>query len=88
MQKSFMFYRVTLLDLMIAKITSDEPLTTDDIPVFLRHAELIASTFVDQCKTVLKLASEEPPDDEVREGDFPISGKREWTDFLTQSSPL
>nr|XP_011710313.1 ataxin-10 isoform X2 [Macaca nemestrina] len=55
---------VTLLDLMIAKITSDEPLTTDDIPVFLRHAELIASTFVDQCKTVLKLASEEPPDDE------------------------
>ncbi|PNI48475.1 ATXN10 isoform 1 [Pan troglodytes] len=56
--------RVTLLDLMIAKITSDEPLTKDDIPVFLRHAELIASTFVDQCKTVLKLASEEPPDDE------------------------
>uniref|UniRef100_A0A8C9IK74 Ataxin-10 n=1 Tax=Piliocolobus tephrosceles TaxID=591936 RepID=A0A8C9IK74_9PRIM len=55
---------VTLLDLMIGKITSDEPLTTDDIPVFLRHAELIASTFVDQCKTVLKLASEEPPDDE------------------------
>ncbi|PNI48478.1 ATXN10 isoform 5, partial [Pan troglodytes] len=50
--------------LMIAKITSDEPLTKDDIPVFLRHAELIASTFVDQCKTVLKLASEEPPDDE------------------------
>ncbi|XP_035129220.3 ataxin-10 isoform X4 [Callithrix jacchus] len=56
--------RVTLLDLMIAKLTSEEPLTKDDIPVFLHHAELVASTFVDQCKTVLRLASEEPPDDE------------------------
>ncbi|XP_032117353.1 ataxin-10 isoform X2 [Sapajus apella] len=55
---------VTLLDLMIAKLTSEQPLTKDDIPVFLHHAELVASTFVDQCKTVLKLASEEPPDDE------------------------
>ncbi|XP_035129207.3 ataxin-10 isoform X2 [Callithrix jacchus] len=55
---------VTLLDLMIAKLTSEEPLTKDDIPVFLHHAELVASTFVDQCKTVLRLASEEPPDDE------------------------
>ncbi|XP_057597935.1 ataxin-10 isoform X2 [Hippopotamus amphibius kiboko] len=55
---------VTLLDLMIAKIVSDEPLTKDDIPVFLSHAELIASTFVDQCKIVLKLASEQYTDDE------------------------
>ncbi|KAL0625531.1 Ataxin-10 [Plecturocebus cupreus] len=57
-------FKITLLDLMMAKITSEEPLTKDDIPVFLHHAELVASTFVDQCKTVLKLASEEPTDDE------------------------
>ncbi|KAK2490177.1 hypothetical protein MC885_002450 [Smutsia gigantea] len=56
--------RVTLLDLMIAKIVGDEPLTKDDIPVFLSHAELIASTFVDQCKIVLKLTSEQHADDE------------------------
>ena len=73
-----MFYRVTLLDLMIAKIMGDEPLSKDEIPVFLSHAELIASTFVDQCKTVLKLTSEQHADDEVRE----------QTEFLTQPGPL
>uniref|UniRef100_A0A452V0B2 Ataxin-10 n=1 Tax=Ursus maritimus TaxID=29073 RepID=A0A452V0B2_URSMA len=56
--------RVTLLDLIIAKLVGDEPLTKDDIPVFLSHAELIASTFVDQCKMVLKLTSEQHADDE------------------------
>ncbi|KAB0396626.1 hypothetical protein E2I00_020156 [Balaenoptera physalus] len=56
--------RVTLLDLMIAKIMGDEPLSKDEIPVFLSHAELIASTFVDQCKTVLKLTSAQHADDE------------------------
>ncbi|XP_045320489.1 ataxin-10 isoform X4 [Leopardus geoffroyi] len=55
---------VTLLDLMIAKLVGDEPLTKDDIPVFLSHAELIASTFVNQCKIVLKLTSEQHADDE------------------------
>ncbi|KAM4797701.1 ataxin-10-like isoform X1 [Urocitellus parryii] len=56
--------RVTLLDLMIAKLVGDEPLTKDDVPVFLRHAELIASSFVDQCRTVLKLTSEQHTEDE------------------------
>uniref|UniRef100_A0A9L0RX67 Ataxin-10 n=1 Tax=Equus caballus TaxID=9796 RepID=A0A9L0RX67_HORSE len=56
--------RVTLLDLIIAKIVGDEPLTKDDVPVFLSHAELIASTFVDQCKVVLRLTSEQQADDE------------------------
>uniref|UniRef100_A0A9L0J8K9 Ataxin-10 n=1 Tax=Equus asinus TaxID=9793 RepID=A0A9L0J8K9_EQUAS len=55
---------VTLLDLIIAKIVGDEPLTKDDVPVFLSHAELIASTFVDQCKVVLRLTSEQQADDE------------------------
>uniref|UniRef100_A0A8C8ZEZ6 Ataxin-10 n=2 Tax=Prolemur simus TaxID=1328070 RepID=A0A8C8ZEZ6_PROSS len=56
--------RVTLLDVIIAKIVGDEPLTKDDIPVFLCHAELMASAFVDQCKIVLKLTSEQHADDE------------------------
>ncbi|XP_060044748.1 ataxin-10 isoform X1 [Erinaceus europaeus] len=56
--------RVTLLDLMIAKVASEEPLTKDDISVFLSHAELVANTFIDQCKMVLKLTSEQHTDDE------------------------
>ncbi|XP_037703545.1 ataxin-10 [Choloepus didactylus] len=50
--------RVTLLDLVITKTVGEEPLTKDDTPVFLSHAELIASTFVDEGKTVLRLVSE------------------------------
>ncbi|KAM5289173.1 ataxin-10 [Ctenodactylus gundi] len=51
--------RVTLLDVMIAKLVSDDQLTKGDIPVFLSHAELIASSFVDECRAVLKLACEQ-----------------------------
>ncbi|XP_053775679.1 ataxin-10 [Desmodus rotundus] len=57
--------RVTLLDVILAKIAGEEPLTKDDVPVFLGHAELIAGTFVDQCKTVLNLASEQRDDEEA-----------------------
>ncbi|XP_055962984.1 ataxin-10 [Sorex fumeus] len=56
--------RVTLLDVIIAKITGDEPPLREDVPVFLSHAELMASSFVEQCKMVLELASEEPAEDE------------------------
>lgn len=56
--------RVTLLDLMIAKLVNDEQLTKDEVSVFLHHAELIASSFVDQCRTVLNLTSEQHPEGE------------------------
>ncbi|XP_062058682.1 ataxin-10 [Lepus europaeus] len=55
--------RVTLLDLVVAKLVGDEPLTPDHLSAFLRHAELMASSFVDQCGTVLKLTSEQHPED-------------------------
>ncbi|XP_017195253.2 ataxin-10 isoform X2 [Oryctolagus cuniculus] len=54
---------VTLLDLVVAKLVGDEPLTADDLSAFLRHAELMAGSFVDQCGTVLKLTSEQHPED-------------------------
>ncbi|KAL6047803.1 hypothetical protein STEG23_034625, partial [Scotinomys teguina] len=57
--------RVTLLDIMIAKLVGDEQLTKDDISVFLRHAELIANSFVDQCRNVLKLISEPNTEDKI-----------------------
>uniref|UniRef100_A0A8D0SRK0 Ataxin-10 n=1 Tax=Sus scrofa TaxID=9823 RepID=A0A8D0SRK0_PIG len=56
--------RVALLDLTIAKIAGEEPLTKDDVPVFLSHAELVASAFVDQCRAVLHLTAEQPTGDE------------------------
>ncbi|XP_020833081.1 ataxin-10 isoform X2 [Phascolarctos cinereus] len=56
--------RVTLLDLMVAKLVGDEPLTREDLAAFLRHAEWVASGFQDKCKSVLKLASIGHDDDE------------------------
>lgn len=64
--RTLLFYRVTLLDIMIAKLVGDEQLTKDDISIFLRHAELIANSFVDQCRNVLKLTSEPHTEDKVR----------------------
>ncbi|XP_056653596.1 ataxin-10 isoform X1 [Monodelphis domestica] len=56
--------RVTLLDLMIAKLVGDEPLTSEDIAAFLSHAGFVASKFQEKCKSVLKLASTGHSDDE------------------------
>ncbi|XP_049627571.1 ataxin-10 [Suncus etruscus] len=56
--------RVALLDVIITKISGEEPPPKDDIPVFLSHAELVASTFIEQCKMVLQLPSEPPAADE------------------------
>ncbi|XP_027710087.1 ataxin-10 isoform X2 [Vombatus ursinus] len=56
--------RVMLLDLMVAKLVGDEPLTREELDAFLRHAEWVASSFQDKCKSVLKLASAGHDDDE------------------------
>ncbi|XP_014388653.1 PREDICTED: ataxin-10 [Myotis brandtii] len=57
--------RVTLLDVLIAKMVGEEPLTKDDTTALLGHAELVASTFVDQCRVVLKLTAGQHDDDEA-----------------------
>ncbi|XP_074083389.1 ataxin-10 isoform X2 [Macrotis lagotis] len=56
--------RVSLLDLMIAKLVGDEPLIREDLNAFLNHAELVASIFQKKSKSVLKLASTGPDNDE------------------------
>ncbi|XP_044512874.1 ataxin-10-like [Gracilinanus agilis] len=56
--------RVTLLDLMIAKLIGDEPLTGEDTAAFLSHARFVASKFQEKCKSVLKLASSSHNGDE------------------------
>lgn len=55
-----------MLDILISKVMAQEPLSRDEVPLFLSHAQLLASTFVDQCRDVLKLNSEQHSDDEVR----------------------
>lgn len=54
------------MDVLIAKLASEEPLTKDETTALLGHAELVASTFVDQCRVVLKLTDGQHDDDEVR----------------------
>jgi hypothetical protein len=61
-----LFFRITLLDIVIAKLVGEEQLTKDDISIFVRHAELIANSFMDQCRNVLKLTSEPHTEDKVR----------------------
>lgn len=61
-----MFCRVTFLDVVLAKLMAEELLAPDEVTAFLRHAELLAGSFVDQCRTVLKLMSESDTEDEVR----------------------
>ncbi|XP_036615045.1 ataxin-10 isoform X1 [Trichosurus vulpecula] len=56
--------RVAFLDLMIAKLIGDKPLTREELAAFLRHAELVASNFQEKCKSVLKLASAGHDNDE------------------------
>lgn len=69
-----LLHRVTLLDVLIAKMAGEEPLTKDDTLALLGHAELIASTFVDQCRVVLKLTAGQHDDDEVRSQTSPSTG--------------
>ncbi|XP_040843369.1 ataxin-10 [Ochotona curzoniae] len=56
--------RVTFLDVVLAKLMAEELLAPDEVTAFLRHAELLAGSFVDQCRTVLKLMSESDTEDE------------------------
>ncbi|XP_056661008.1 ataxin-10-like [Monodelphis domestica] len=56
--------RVALLDLMIAKLVGDEPLTSEFTAAFLSHTGFVASRFQEKCKSVLKLASSDHSGDE------------------------
>ncbi|NWU93077.1 ATX10 protein, partial [Upupa epops] len=49
--------RVTLLELMMAKFGEKSPVSSEEMSVFVRHADFLASNFQEQCEAVLKLAS-------------------------------
>ncbi|XP_009951410.1 PREDICTED: ataxin-10, partial [Leptosomus discolor] len=55
--------RVTLLELMMAKV-SENPVTSEEMNVFTRHAEFLAGCFQEKCEAVLKLTSAADTEDE------------------------
>ncbi|XP_010191112.1 PREDICTED: ataxin-10 [Mesitornis unicolor] len=57
--------RVTLLELMLAKVSEDNPVTGEEMNVFIRHAEFLAGCFQEKCEAVLKLTSAAGADEEA-----------------------
>ncbi|NXC66587.1 ATX10 protein, partial [Anhinga anhinga] len=49
--------RVTLLELIMAKVSEKNPVTSEEMNVFMRHADFLAGCFQQKCEAVLKLTS-------------------------------
>ncbi|NXJ83117.1 ATX10 protein, partial [Trogon melanurus] len=56
--------RVTLLELMMAEVSENHAVTSDEMNVFQRHADFLAGCFQEKCEAVLKLTSAEDGEDE------------------------
>uniref|UniRef100_A0A663M765 Ataxin 10 n=1 Tax=Athene cunicularia TaxID=194338 RepID=A0A663M765_ATHCN len=49
--------RVTLLELMMAKLSEKNQITSEEMNVFMKHADFLAGCFQEKCEAVLKLTS-------------------------------
>ncbi|XP_068514045.1 ataxin-10 isoform X4 [Anas acuta] len=56
--------RVTLLELIMSKVSEKNSVTSEETNVFMRIADFLASCFRDKCETVLKLTSAADAEDE------------------------
>ncbi|XP_006127818.2 ataxin-10 isoform X4 [Pelodiscus sinensis] len=56
--------RITLLELIMAKISENNSMTNDEMAVLLKDAEFFASCFQEKCHDVLKLTSATKTEDE------------------------
>ncbi|KFV96835.1 Ataxin-10, partial [Fulmarus glacialis] len=56
--------RVTLLELIMAKVSEKNPATSEEMNVFMRHADFLAGCFQEKCEAVLKLTSAADAEDE------------------------
>lgn len=65
LNKLFSDSRVTLLELMMAKVSEKNPVTSEEMNVFMRHANFLAGCFQEKCEAVLKLTSAADAEDEV-----------------------
>ncbi|EMP37215.1 Ataxin-10 [Chelonia mydas] len=57
--------RITLLELIMAKISEKNSMTSDEMAMLLKDAEFLASLFQEKCRDVLKLTSAANTEDEV-----------------------
>lgn len=57
--------RVTLLELIMSKVSEKNSVTSEETNAFMRIADFLASCFRDKCETVLKLTSAGDAEDEV-----------------------
>uniref|UniRef100_A0A8B9NHJ2 Ataxin-10 n=1 Tax=Accipiter nisus TaxID=211598 RepID=A0A8B9NHJ2_9AVES len=60
--------RVTLLELIMEKVSEKNPVTSEEMNLFMKHADFLAGCFKEKCEAVLKLTSAADAEDEV----FPI----------------
>uniref|UniRef100_A0A8C8RCZ4 Ataxin-10 n=1 Tax=Pelusios castaneus TaxID=367368 RepID=A0A8C8RCZ4_9SAUR len=56
--------RITLLELMMAKLSEKSPVTNEEMTVLLKDAEFLARCFQEKCRDVLILTSTESMEDE------------------------
>ncbi|KAM9311485.1 ataxin-10 [Gastrophryne carolinensis] len=56
--------RVTLLELIMTKVSEKSPLSEEEFTSLQKIAEFISESFQNQCRAVLKLASPEPTDEQ------------------------
>ncbi|KAM6291994.1 ataxin-10 [Porphyrio hochstetteri] len=49
--------RVTLLELIMAKVSEKNPVTSEEMNVLVKHADFVAGCFKEKCESVLKLTS-------------------------------
>uniref|UniRef100_A0A8C3C1N3 Ataxin-10 n=1 Tax=Cairina moschata TaxID=8855 RepID=A0A8C3C1N3_CAIMO len=57
-------WSVTLLELIMSKLSEKNSVTSEETNVFMRIADFLASCFQDKCETVLKLTSAADAEDE------------------------
>nr|XP_047902840.1 ataxin-10 isoform X2 [Anser cygnoides] len=60
--------RVTFLELIMSKVSEKNSVTSEEMNVFMRIADFLASCFRDKCEAVLKLTSAADAEDEVTNG--------------------
>ncbi|NWS07946.1 ATX10 protein, partial [Motacilla alba] len=56
--------RVTLLELMMVKVNDKNSLTSEEMNVFVNHADFLADCFQEKCGAVLKLTAAAAAEDE------------------------
>ncbi|XP_069663004.1 ataxin-10 isoform X2 [Haliaeetus albicilla] len=57
-------WSVTLLELIMEKVSEKNPVTGEEMNLFMRHADFLAGCFKEKCEAVLKLTSAADAEDE------------------------